>query len=217
MERTELCENHAAGYCQIVAQAPHVHRRRNRPSRCLEDMTSVTRSQAAKESACSFDKLDKMNATTAKFTSWIVMIRNPKILIIRYWSNHQHKFVDVKRFQCVLASADPKQYMYGCVLHDYRSENAIDEALAKFEEGSVWKIFSRLNSGRIFEEEISASNVRGKIPCKSLEAIVSEKSSREPGGEKEEEEYLFVYELFAGTVKQGEHLIIISCVLDRAK
>ena len=73
-----------------------------------------------------------------------------------------------------------------------------------FSEGSVWKrIFSRLNSGRIFEEEISASSVRGKIPCYSLEAIVSEKSSREPGGEKEEEEYLFVYELFAGTVKLG--------------
>ena len=140
MERTELWENHVAGYCQIVAQAPHVHRLRNRPGRCLEDMTSVTRSQAAKESACSFDKLDKMNATTAKFTSWIVMIRNPKILTIRFWSKHQHKFVDVKRFQCVLASADPKQYMYGCVLQDYRSENAIDEALAKFEEGSVWKI-----------------------------------------------------------------------------
>ena len=72
-----------------------------------------------------------------------------------------------------------------------------------FQKVPYGTFFSRLNSGRIFEEEISASSVRGKIPCESLEAIVSKKSSREPGGEKEEEEYLFVYELFAGTVKLG--------------
>ena len=81
-----------------------------------------------------------MNATTAKFTSWIVKVANPKILPIRYWNRHQNKLMEMKRFQCVLASADPKQYMYGCVPHDFRNENVVDEALARFEEGSVWKI-----------------------------------------------------------------------------
>ena len=48
----------------------------------------------------------------------------------------------------------------------------------------------------MFEEEISASSVRGKIPCYSLEAIVSENSRGVPGGEKEqeEEEYLIVFQ-----------------------
>ena len=90
---------------------------------------------ANQDSGGSFESLDKMNSTNGQSMSWIVKVANPKIIRVQYWSKHAQEVKEVKRFQCVLTSADPKQYMYGCVCN-----HSVDEAHVKFQEGSVWKI-----------------------------------------------------------------------------
>lgn len=44
------------------------------------------------------------------------------------------------RFQCVLASANEKEYMFGVVPFDFRNRSAAQDAMREFAEDSFWKI-----------------------------------------------------------------------------
>ena len=48
--------------------------------------------------------------------------------------------MDAKKFQCVLVSQDPTQYMFGVVNWDFKQTDAPDKAMAKFKKETVWEI-----------------------------------------------------------------------------
>ena len=95
-----------------------------------------TRSQTA--GASKYDTLRNMNASSGRYASWILWVRSPQITQIKFKARGQD--VEGSVFQCVLASSDAKQYMYGKVPFDFKNRAAADEAAQKFIENSVWKI-----------------------------------------------------------------------------
>ena len=79
-----------------------------------------------------------MNGGTAKFAKWYVRIIDPKV--IQYGFTAQGKWVDAKKFQCILVSKDPSQYMLAVVPFDFKDPNAAQNAHEKFQKSTVWEI-----------------------------------------------------------------------------
>ena len=84
------------------------------------------------------ETLRNMNSSTAKHAKWYVRILDPKIIEYKFSSRGQ--IVDAKKFQCVLVSQDPTQYMFGVVNWDFKQTDASDKAMAKFKKETVWEI-----------------------------------------------------------------------------
>ena len=57
--------------------------------------------------------LKNMNATTSKFAKWYVRVVDPKV--VDYNFKARGEFVAAQKFECVLVSKDPAQYMLGLV------------------------------------------------------------------------------------------------------
>lgn len=101
---------------------------------------ATTRSQAGKANASKFDAVKNMNSNNGKFGAWLLCVRSPEALHVRFQNRKDGKWIEGYRFQCVLASNDPKQYMYGVIPYDFKNSNSAQEACDKFVEGSIWKI-----------------------------------------------------------------------------
>ena len=84
------------------------------------------------------ETLRNMNSSTAKHAKWYVRILDPKIIEYQFTSRGQ--LVDAKKFQCVLVSKDPTQYMFGVVNWDFKHTDAAEKALSKFKKETVWEI-----------------------------------------------------------------------------
>ena len=59
------------------------------------------------------ETLKNMNGTTGKFAKWYVRIIDPRI--IDYTFTARSEAVNAQKFECVLVSNDPAQYMLGLV------------------------------------------------------------------------------------------------------
>lgn len=84
------------------------------------------------------ETLKNMNGTTAKYAKWFVRVLDPKV--IEYSFQAKGERVEAKKFQCVLVSSDPKQYMMGLVPFDFKDRGAAANAAQKFTADSVWEL-----------------------------------------------------------------------------
>ena len=82
--------------------------------------------------------LKNMNASTAKHAKWYVRILDPKI--ISYKFRAKEKEVNATKFQCILVSKDPSQYMLGLVAFEFKDLQGAKKAFEKFKKGTVWEI-----------------------------------------------------------------------------
>ena len=84
------------------------------------------------------ETLKNMNGTTAKYATWFVMVLDPKVVEYSFQSKGER--VAAEKFQCVLVSSDPKQYMMGLVPFDFKDRLAAANAAQKSTADSVWEL-----------------------------------------------------------------------------
>ena len=83
------------------------------------------------------EALKSMNSQTAKFAKWYVRVLDPKV--IEYSFTTRGEDVQAQKFQCVLVSHAPEQYMLGLVPFDFKGRSAAQTAAKKFTADSVWE------------------------------------------------------------------------------
>ena len=84
------------------------------------------------------EALKSMNSQTAKFAKWCVKVLDPKV--IDYSSRAKGEDVRAQKFQCVLVSNVPEQYMLGRVPFDFKDRKAAANAAAKLTPDSVGEL-----------------------------------------------------------------------------
>ena len=84
------------------------------------------------------ETLKNMNSTTSKYAKWFVRVIHPKIL--DYTFTARGETVNAQKFQCVLVSQDPEQYMLGLVPFAFTDREAAAKAFAKFTPNTVLEI-----------------------------------------------------------------------------
>jgi hypothetical protein len=84
------------------------------------------------------EALKSMNSQTAKFAKWYVKILDPKVVDYSFFSRGES--IHAQKFQCVLVSHVPEQYMLGFVPFDFKDRNAATKAAQKFTADSDWEI-----------------------------------------------------------------------------
>ena len=103
-------------------------------------MNSAYRGQALPVTmlAKNVETLKNMNGTTAKFAKWYVRIIDPKVIEYSFPAKGQQ--VQAKKFECILVSKDPSQYMLAVVPFDFKNPKAAEQAYEKFKKTTVWEI-----------------------------------------------------------------------------
>ena len=76
-----------------------------------------------------FETLKNMNQTTAKYASWVVRVLAPKLIPYEFTSRGE--VVKATKFQCILVSKDPTQFMIGNVPFSFATRDAPSEAREK--------------------------------------------------------------------------------------
>ena len=84
------------------------------------------------------ETLKNMNNTTAKYARWYVRVLDPKVIDYSFLCKGER--IPAKKFQCILVSKAPDQYMLGLVPFDFKDRNAATKAAAKFVADSVWEL-----------------------------------------------------------------------------
>ena len=84
------------------------------------------------------ETLKNMNATTSKFAKWYVRVIDPKV--IDYSFKARGETVAAQKFECVLVSKDPAQYMLGLVPFVFSDRQAAANALTRFTESQVFEV-----------------------------------------------------------------------------
>ena len=83
-----------------------------------------------------YETLKNMNGTTAKHAQWCVRILDPKVIDYKFTSRNE--MITAQRFECLIVSKDPKQYMLGSVPFRFDDRGAPAKAADKFKDQSVW-------------------------------------------------------------------------------
>ena len=99
-------------------------------------MALATRSQTKR--VVNYETLANLNNNTSTHAAWLVRIKSPQMMPIAFTSKGER--INSHRFQCVLTSANEKEYMFGVVPFDFKNRDAAQEAMRKFVEDSVWEI-----------------------------------------------------------------------------
>jgi hypothetical protein len=79
-----------------------------------------------------------MNSSTSKYAKWYVRVIDPKI--IDYTFPARGEIVNAQKFECVLVSEDPTQYMLGLVPFAFTDREAAKKAFSRFIENHVFEI-----------------------------------------------------------------------------
>ena len=98
----------------------------------------TTAASGSAGAATSPEAWKKMNNSTAKFASWIVRVKDPKI--IDYEFKARGETVRAQKFQCVLVSQSPKEYMMGTAPFSFQRRQAAQQAFQRFTAYSVWEV-----------------------------------------------------------------------------
>jgi len=83
-----------------------------------------------------YETLANLSNNTGKHASWLVRIKSPQLQPVAFTSKGER--VKGNRFQCVLTSANEKEYMFGVVPFDFRNRSAAQDDMRQFAEDSVW-------------------------------------------------------------------------------
>ena len=84
------------------------------------------------------ETLKNMNGSSGKVAKWYVRILDPQIVCYTFAAKGET--VNAERFECVIVSKEPSQFMLGSVPFDFADRQAASKALAKFQQDSVWEI-----------------------------------------------------------------------------
>ncbi len=95
----------------------------------------TTAASGSAGAATSPEALNTMSNSSAKFATWIVRVKDPKI--IDYEFKARGETVRAQKFQCVLVSRNPKEYMMGTVPFSFQSRLAAQHASETFAADSV--------------------------------------------------------------------------------
>ena len=84
------------------------------------------------------ESLQNMNSATAKHAYWLVRVISPKVVQYQFMSRSE--IVNASKFECLLVSEDPKQFIIGTVPFSFGAKDAALKAQAKYLEGLVFEI-----------------------------------------------------------------------------
>ena len=84
------------------------------------------------------ETLKNMNIQTAKHASWVVRVLSPKL--VRYSFQAKGKLVQAEKFQCLLVSGIPTQFMIGTVPFNFAAPDGARKAFEKFKVGLCFQI-----------------------------------------------------------------------------
>ena len=99
------------------------------------------------------ETLKNMNLETAKHAQWVVRVLAPKL--IRYSFQSKQKTVQAEKFQCLLVSTIPTQFMIGSVPFNFAAPQAARQAFQKFRAGLCFRVQQPEFDGRMKAEYIS--------------------------------------------------------------
>jgi hypothetical protein len=131
-------------------------------------------------SSSKFETLKNMNTNTGKHAVWCIVIHDPKV--IPYTFKARGESVNAERFQCVIGSSDPKQYMMGSIPFSFTDRGAAKKALEKFKDKSVWILKTPAFDTKSKTEYISCPQKNVLIlqhPSKLTAVLVTSKSELE--------------------------------------
>ena len=83
-----------------------------------------------------YETLKNTNTNTGKHAAWCIIIHDPKV--IEYTFIARSETITATRFQCVIGSNDPKQYMLGSVPFSFGDREAAKKAVEKFKDKTMW-------------------------------------------------------------------------------
>lgn len=121
----------------------------------------MTRSKG--KEVCKYESLKAMNINTAKFASWIVMVRKPEAKPVTF--NRDGKEQKGSRFQCVLTSNNEEEYCLGVVPFQWKNRDAGFDAMRKFTEGSIWQISTPAFEQKVKLDQISTPVKQQVLMC----------------------------------------------------
>ena len=101
------------------------------------------------------ETLKNMNLETGKHAQWVVRVLAPKL--IRYSFQSKQKTVQAEKFQCLLVSTIPTQFMIGSVPFNFAAPQAGRQAFQKFRAGLCFRVQQPEFDGRMKAEYISTS------------------------------------------------------------
>ena len=87
-----------------------------------------------------YETLKNMNASSQKFGTWIVRVIQGRV--IAYTFTSRGETVNATKFQCILVSENPMEYMLGVCPFNFATPKAAEAAAKKFEDGTCWEITS---------------------------------------------------------------------------
>ena len=114
------------------------------------------------------ETLKNMNLETAKHAQWVVRVLAPKL--IRYSFQSKQKTVQAEKFQCLLVSTIPTQFMIGSVPFNFATPDAAQKAFQKFKSGLCFRVQQPEFDGKMKTEYISTPHQKGTAtdqPCDS--------------------------------------------------
>ena len=94
-----------------------------------------------------------MHNTTAKFATWVIRVKGPKV--VGYQFTSRGETVNAQKFECVVVSKEPKEYMLGVVPFSFQNRDAAQQAFQRFPDSSVWKVTKSKFDARAKTEFIS--------------------------------------------------------------
>ena len=99
------------------------------------------------------ETLKNMNLETGKHAQWVVRVLAPKL--IRHSFQSKQKTVQAEKFQCLLVSTIPTQFMIGSVPFNFAAPQAAKQAFQKFRAGLCFRVQQPEFDGRMKAEYIS--------------------------------------------------------------
>ena len=122
-------------------------------------MTSASVSQPG--SASVSETLKNMNSTSAKHATWLVRVLDPKI--IKYQFTARGQLVQAEKFECILVSENPKEYMMATVPFSFS-----DRAAA----ARVMKTYKALTSYEIRTPQFDTKQKQEYISCPVKRVVI---------------------------------------------
>jgi hypothetical protein len=86
----------------------------------------------------SVETLKNMNSASQKYATWIVRVVQGRVVRYSFWSRGEK--VEASKFQCVLVSSNPREYMLGVVPFSFAAPQAPAAAARKFLDGTCWEV-----------------------------------------------------------------------------
>ena len=73
-----------------------------------------------------YESVMNLNETNGKFAKWVFRVLSPRIVAYSFTARGQA--VQAERFDCILVSDDPTEYLIGCVPFQFGNTNAARDA-----------------------------------------------------------------------------------------